>query len=59
MVEACAHMGKRRGADRALVGKPEGKRPFGGRRHRWAEIRLMEDMDCIDLAEDRDSSRFL
>jgi len=38
MVEACAHMGERRGADRALVGKPEGKRPFGGPRHRCEEI---------------------
>jgi len=38
MVEACAHMGERRGADRALVRKPEGKSPFGGPRHGWEEI---------------------
>jgi hypothetical protein len=30
-----ACMGKRRGAYRVLVGKPEGKRPFGRPRHRW------------------------
>jgi len=30
-----AHMGKRRGACRILVGRPEGRRPFGRPRHRW------------------------
>jgi hypothetical protein len=30
-----AHMGKRRGAHRFLRSKPEGKGPFGKRRHRW------------------------
>jgi len=29
-----AHMGERRGVRRILVGKPEGKRPLGRRRHR-------------------------
>ena len=38
MDEACEQMGERRGAHRALVGKLEGKRPFGGPRHRWEEI---------------------
>jgi hypothetical protein len=28
-------MGERRGAYRALVGKPEGRRPLGRPRHRW------------------------
>jgi hypothetical protein len=28
-------MGERRGAYRALVGKPEGRRPLGRSRHRW------------------------
>jgi hypothetical protein len=28
-------MGEMRGAYRALVGKPEGKRPLGRPRHRW------------------------
>jgi hypothetical protein len=31
-------MGKRRGAYRVLVGKPEGKRPLGGSRYRWEVI---------------------
>jgi hypothetical protein len=29
-----AHMGERRGANRGLVGKPEGRRPLGRPRHR-------------------------
>jgi len=32
-----AHMGERRGAYRALVGRPEGKRPLEKRRHRWED----------------------
>ena len=32
-----ARMGKRRGAYRVLVGKPEGKRPHGRPRHRWKD----------------------
>jgi hypothetical protein len=38
-------MGKRRGAYRVLVGKPEGKRPLGRPRHR------REDNIKIDLLE--------
>ena len=30
-----AHMGERRGVYRVLVGKLEGKRPFGRPRRRW------------------------
>jgi hypothetical protein len=30
-------MGERRGGYRALVGKPEGRRPLGGTRHRWED----------------------
>jgi hypothetical protein len=30
-----ARMGDRRGACRVLVGRPEGKRPWGRFRHRW------------------------
>jgi hypothetical protein len=30
-------MGERRGAYRALVGKPEGRRPLGRARHRWED----------------------
>jgi len=32
-----ARTGERRGVYRVLVGKPEGKRPFGGPRHRWED----------------------
>jgi hypothetical protein len=51
-------------AYRILVGKPEGKRPLGRPRRRWVgnikmdlgEIKS-EDVDWIDLAQDRDQSR--
>ena len=32
-----AYMGERRGAYRALVGKPEGRRPLKGPRRRWED----------------------
>ena len=55
-----ARMGKRRGAYRDLVGKPEGKRPLGRLRHtRGDNIKkdLQEvgcgSMDWIDPAQDR------
>ena len=45
---------ERRGAYRGLVGKPEGKRPPGRRRHRWDDNIKMDlqevgwrDMDWI------------
>jgi hypothetical protein len=38
-------MGQRRSAYRALVGKPEGRRPLGRPRRRW------EDNIKIDLRE--------
>ena len=31
----CSKYGERRGADRILVGKPDGKRPLGKPRLRW------------------------
>jgi len=40
-----ARMGERRGVNRILVGKPEGKRPLGRPRRRW------EDNIKIDLQE--------
>jgi hypothetical protein len=61
-----ARMVERRGAYRALVGKPEGRRPFGRPRHRWEENIKMDlrevgwgGMDWIDLAQDRDRRRAL
>jgi hypothetical protein len=38
-----AIMGDKRGVYRVLVGKPEGKRPFGRSRYRW------EDKNNMDL----------
>jgi hypothetical protein len=59
-------MGERRGAYRALVGKPEGRRPLGRPRRRWEdnlEMDLREvgggGADGVDLAQDRDRWRAL
>jgi hypothetical protein len=56
-----ARMGERRGLNRVLVGKPEGKRPLGRPRCRWEDnvkMNLQEVgcgcMDWIGLAQDRD-----
>jgi hypothetical protein len=61
-----ARMGERRGAYRALVGKPEGRRPLGRPRHRWEDNIKIDHcevgwggMDWIDLAQDRDRWRAL
>jgi hypothetical protein len=55
-----AHMGENRGEYRVLVGKPEGRRPFGRPRYRWEgniKMDLQEvgygGMDWVDLAWDR------
>jgi hypothetical protein len=61
-----ARMGKRRGAYRVLVGKPEGRRPLGRPRRRW-EDNIKTDLreagcacvDWIGLAQDRDRWRAL
>jgi hypothetical protein len=57
-----ARMGERRGAYRALVGKPEGRRPRGS----WEDNIKMDlrevgwgGMDWINLAQDRDRWRAL
>jgi hypothetical protein len=49
-----------------LMGNPEGERPLGRPRRRWVDnikmdLREIEwdDMNCIDLAEDRDQWRAL
>jgi len=43
-----ARMGEERGAYRVLVGKPEGKRPLGRRRHRRVDnIRMdLQEVGC-------------
>jgi hypothetical protein len=43
-----AHIVEERGAYRVLVGKPEGKRPLGRCRHRWADnIRMdLQEVGC-------------
>jgi len=61
-----ARMGEERGVYRALVGKPEGRRPLGRLRGRWVDI-IRTDlqevgcgyMDWIGLAQDRDRWRTL
>jgi hypothetical protein len=61
-----ARMGKGRGAYRALVGKPEERRPLGRSRRRWEDNIKMDlrevgwgGMDWVDLAQDRDRWRAL
>jgi hypothetical protein len=61
-----AHMGEERNVYRVLMGKPEGKRPLGGPRHRWEDgIRMglreigWGSVDWIQLAQDWDRWRAL
>jgi hypothetical protein len=61
-----ARMGDVRCAYSILVGKPEGRRPLGRPRRRWEDNIKMDlreigfgDVDCIDLAQDRDRWRAL
>jgi hypothetical protein len=61
-----ARTGERRGAYRALVGKPEGRRPLGRTRRRLDDNIKMDLLEFrwggvfwIDLAEDRDRWRAL
>jgi hypothetical protein len=61
-----ARMGEKSGVYRALVEKPEGKRPLGRARSRWEDNIKMDlqevrcvGMDWIDMAQDRDSWRAL
>jgi hypothetical protein len=58
-------MGEKRGAYRILVGRPEGRRPFGRPRRRW-EDHIKTDlqevgwgMGWIELAVDRERQRAL
>jgi 3-oxoacyl-ACP reductase-like protein len=59
-------MGEGKGVYRVLVGKPEGKRPFGTPRRRWEDNIKADfqevgcgDMDWIELAKGRDRWRAL
>jgi hypothetical protein len=59
-------MRERRGAYRALVGNPEGRRPLERPRRRWEDnIKMVlrgvgwGGVDWIDLAQDRDRWRGL
>jgi len=59
-------MGEGRGVYRVLVGKPEGRRHLGRRRHKWEDnIRLdIREVGCgyvdwMELAQDRDRWRAL
>jgi hypothetical protein len=63
-----ARMGERRGAYRALVGKPEERRPLGRSRRRWEDNIKMDlrqvgwgrgSLDWINLVQDRDRWRAL
>jgi hypothetical protein len=59
-----AGMGEEIKVYKALVGKPEGKRPLGRPRYRWEDgIRMdlreigLEGVDWIRLAQDKDQRR--
>jgi hypothetical protein len=63
---SCSTNGEKRNAYRLLVGKPEGQRPLGRPRRRWADNIRMDlgevgwgDVDWSDLAQDRNSWRAL
>jgi len=56
-----ARVREKRGVYRVLVGKPEGRRPFGRPRHRWEDNNKIdlqevgcEGIDWIELAQVRD-----
>jgi hypothetical protein len=65
--EHVARIGERRSAYRALVGKPEGRRPLERPRRKWEDNIKMDrrevgwggGMDWINLAQDKDRWRSL
>jgi hypothetical protein len=57
-------MGEKRGTNRFVEGKPEGKRPIGKPRHEWGNNNKMDlqevgcwGIDWIELAQYRDRWR--
>jgi hypothetical protein len=61
-----ARMGEDKGVHRVLVGKPEGKRPLEGPRHRWEDNIKMDLQgvgggcgDWMELVQQRDRWRAL
>ena len=61
-----ARMGEDRGVHRVLVGKPEGKKPFGRPRRRWEDNIKMDLQEVgggrggwMELAQDMDGWRAL
>ena len=61
-----ARMEEGRGVHKVLVGKPEGKRPFGRARRRWEDNIKMDLQevgrgcgDWMEVAQDRDRRRAL
>jgi hypothetical protein len=59
-------MGEERGVHRVLMGKPDGKRPFGRPRRRWEDNIKMDLQEVgrggggwMDLAQERDRWRAL
>jgi hypothetical protein len=53
-------MGEWRVVYRVLLGKPEGRRPFGRLRRRWEDNIKMDLQEVwIELAQDKDSWRAL
>jgi hypothetical protein len=61
MGRTCSTYGKRKSVYRALVGKPEGRRPLGRPKRRWEDninigFRVVDlvSTDWIDQGQDRD-----